>query len=40
MGEEYPNDVDTEGYGTVYYLSNDNATGENTTGKTMSRSEY
>jgi hypothetical protein len=40
MGEEYPDDVDTEGYGTVYYLSDDNAFGDNAASQTMSRSEY
>jgi hypothetical protein len=40
MGEEYPDDVDTEGYGTIYYLSDDNATGDSAISKTMSRSEY
>jgi hypothetical protein len=40
MGEEYPDDVDMEGYGTVYYLSDDNGTGDNAASRTMSRSEY
>jgi hypothetical protein len=40
MGEDYPDDVDTEGYGTVYYLSDDNATAGNADSTAMSRSEY
>jgi hypothetical protein len=39
-GEEYPTAADTDGYGTVYYLVDDSATGQNADSKTMSRSKY
>jgi hypothetical protein len=39
-GEEYPTAADTDGYGTVYYLVDDTATGSAGDSTVMSRSTY